>query len=104
MLAMAAVLATLEAIERDEMLENAAAIENHLRTRLNEIPNAVRLRGKGCLLGIEFAENCKAIHEKLLEDKIITGTSGDPKVLRLLPPLCVEREEIDLLINVLTVR
>jgi len=99
MLAMAAVLATLEAIENDKMLENAKAVENHLREQLKEIPNVVALHGRGCLLGIEFAENCKPIHAKLLENKIITGTSSNPNVLRLLPPLCVKIEEIDLLIE-----
>lgn len=101
MLAMAVVLATLEAIEQDKMLENAKAVENHLRARLKEIPNVVNLRGKGCLLGIEFAGNCKTIHQKLFENKIITGTSSDANVLRLLPPLCVKIEEIDLLIEIL---
>jgi len=101
MLAMAAVTATLEAIEQDGMLENAGAVENHLRERLKEIPNVAGLRGKGCLLGIEFDEPCSPIHAKLLENKIITGTSSNPNVLRLLPPLCVKKEEIDLLIEVL---
>jgi acetylornithine/succinyldiaminopimelate/putrescine aminotransferase len=101
MLAMAAVLATLEAIERDRMLKNARAIENYLRERLKEISGVVGLRGKGCLLGIEFDEPCAPIHAKLLAHKIITGTSSDPKVLRLLPPLCVKKKEIDLLIEVL---
>jgi acetylornithine/N-succinyldiaminopimelate aminotransferase len=101
MLAMAAVLATLEAIEQDKMIENAKTIENHLREQLKAIPNVVKLRGKGCLLGIEFSENCKQVHAKLLENKIITGTSSDPNVLRLLPPLCVTKEEIDLLIAAL---
>jgi acetylornithine/N-succinyldiaminopimelate aminotransferase len=99
MLAMAAVLATLEAIEADEMIENSRKIENHLRERLKEIPNVVGLRGRGCLLGIEFAENAKNVHARLLEKRIITGTSSDPRVLRLLPPLCVKIEEIDLLIE-----
>ena len=101
MLAMAAVLATLEAIESDRMLENAKAVESHLRERLQKIPNVATLRGKGCLLGIEFNENAKNIHAKLLEKKIITGTSSNPNVLRLLPPLCVKIEEIDLLIDFL---
>lgn len=101
MLAMAACLATLEAIEQDQMIENARAVENHLCERLKEIPNVVRLRGRGCLLGIEFSENAKNVHAKLLEKRIITGTSSDPRVLRLLPPLCVQREEIDLLIEAL---
>ncbi|HEX8637454.1 MAG TPA: aminotransferase class III-fold pyridoxal phosphate-dependent enzyme, partial [Pyrinomonadaceae bacterium] len=101
MLAMAAVAATLEAIESDGMLENSKTVENHLRARSKEIESVVALRGKGCLLGIEFTENCKPIHQKLLENKIITGTSSDPNVLRLLPPLCVKIEEIDLLIEIL---
>ena len=101
MLAMAAVLATIEAIENDKMRENISEIENYLRERLKEIEEVVGLRGKGGLLGIEFAENCKSIHQKLLENKIITGTSSNPNVLRLLPPLSVKKEEIDLLVRVL---
>ncbi len=101
MLAMAAVVATLEAIENDRMINNARTIENYLRERLSEIPNVVELHGKGCLLGIEFYENCKSIYAKLLEKRIITGTSSNPNVLRLLPPLCVKTDEVDLLIEAL---
>ena len=102
MLAMAAVKATIEAIENDKMRENIAEIEKHLRERLKEIEEVIRLRGKGGLLGIEFAENCKPIHVKLLKNKIITGTSSNPNVLRLLPPLCVTKEEVDLFLEKLS--
>jgi acetylornithine/succinyldiaminopimelate/putrescine aminotransferase len=101
MLAMSAAFATLEAIENDDMIANAKRVENHLRTRLNEVEEVVAVHGKGCLIGIEFAAEAKAYHAKLLENKIITGTSSVPNVLRLLPPLCVKTDEIDLLINVL---
>jgi acetylornithine/succinyldiaminopimelate/putrescine aminotransferase len=101
MLAMSAVLATLEAIGNDSMLENAKAVEKHLREELKQVPSVVALHGKGCLLGIEFKDKCAPIHQKLLENKIITGTSSNPNVLRLLPPLCVKIEEIDLLIDAL---
>ena len=101
MLSMAAVLATLEAIESDQMLENAKSVENHVRESLKQIPNIVGLRGKGCLLGIEFDRKSAPVHAKLLEKRIITGTSSNPNVLRLLPPLCVKNEEIDLLIEAL---
>ena len=104
MLAMAAVLATIEAIETDGMRENIAKIESYLRERLKEIEEVKTLRGKGGLLGIEFNDNCKPIHSKLLENHIITGTSSDPNVLRLLPPLCVKKEEINLLIDVLSTK
>jgi len=101
MLAMAATLATLEAIENDRMRENISEIENYLRAQLKEIEEVVAVHGKGGLIGLEFAENCRPFHAKLLENKIITGTSSDPRVLRLLPPLCVTKEEIDLLIEAL---
>lgn len=104
MLAMAAVLATIEAIEKDNMRSNIVEIENYLRERLKKIKEVVALRGKGGLIGIEFSKNCKPIHAKLLENNIITGTSSNPNILRLLPPLCVKKEEIDLLLDVLTTK
>lgn len=101
MLAMASVLATLEAIEQDEMIANALKIENYLRENLKEIESVVAVHGKGCLLGIKFEDDCQSIHSKLLENNIITGTSSDKKVLRLLMPMCVEKGEINMFIEVL---
>lgn len=99
MLAMAAVTATLEAIEMDGMLENVRAVEGHLRERLSDIDKIARVCGLGLLLGIEFKEKAAPIHQALLERRIITGTSSDPHVLRLLPPLCLKHEEADLFIE-----
>ena len=101
MIAMAAVTATLEAIEEDEMLENVRTVEAYLRARLKEIEQVVNVRGRGFLLGLEFADAAKPIHEALLDRRIITGTSSDAKVLRLLPPLCLGKEEIDLFVDAL---
>ena len=101
MIAMAAVTATLEAIENDQMIENVRTVEAYLRERLKEVEQVVNVRGRGFLLGLEFADKAKPIHETLLEHKIITGTSSDPKVLRLLPPLCLQREEVDLFVEAL---
>src|SRR5439155_16536561 len=101
MIAMSAVTATLEAIESDRMLENVRDVESYLRERLKEIEQVVNVRGRGFLLGLEFADNAKAIHAALLEQKIITGTSSDPRVLRLLPPLCLQKDHIDLFVDAL---
>ncbi|MFL6227673.1 MAG: aspartate aminotransferase family protein [Pyrinomonadaceae bacterium] len=103
MLAMAAVAATLEAIEADGMLENARLLEAYLRVRLKELPRVARLRGRGLLLGVEFTDEIAAkVHKSLLERRIITGTSSDACVLRLLPPLCLTREEVDLFVTALS--
>src|SRR5687767_4004130 len=89
MIAMAAVTATLETIEKDGMLANVRTVEKYLRDRLHEIPSIAAVHGLGFLLGLEFSMNVKDLHAALLERKVITGTSSDPKVLRLLPPLCL---------------
>jgi len=102
MLAMAAVNATLEAIEGDGMLENARTLEGYLRESLKGMPGVARVRGAGLLVGIEFADEIAAkVHGALLDERIITGTSSDAHVLRLLPPLCLKREEVDLFVEAL---
>jgi len=101
MIAMAAVSATIEAIENDGMLENVRAVETYLRKQLEEVPQVAAVRGRGFLLGLEFHDKAAPIHKALLDRKIITGTSSDPNVLRLLPPLCLKTAEIDLFLNAL---
>ena len=101
MLAMAAVTATLEAIENDRMLENVNKVEAHLRQRIREVEQVVAVHGRGLLLGIEFNDKAQPFHKALLDQKIITGMSSNPKVLRLLPPLCLQKEHMDLFVDAL---
>lgn len=99
MIAMAAVSATLDAIEADGMLSNALRLESAVREGLENTERVVRVRGKGCLLGVEFERACKPVHAALLDQRIITGTSSDPNVLRLLMPMCVTREQLEIFIE-----
>ena len=101
MMAMAAVVATLEAIESDHMLANVREVEKYLREQLAQVDQVVKVRGLGFLLGIELREKAVTIHQRLLERTIITGTSSDANVLRLLPPLCLKRAEVDLFASAL---
>ena len=101
MIAMAAVLATLKVIDTEGMIENAQAVELHLREQLASVRGVVAVRGKGCLLGIEFDGPCASAHARLLDRKIITGTSSNANVLRLLPPLVTTTEQIDMLVGCL---
>ena len=100
MIAMAAVLATLEAIEKDGMIGNAKAIEQKLKAA--DLRDVRSIRGKGCLLGIEFTGKAGDTFNRLLAAGIITGTSSDPHVLRLLPPLNTSLNDIDVLIKELS--
>jgi len=73
-----------------------------LRERLSEVQQVVAVHGRGFLLGLEFAEKAAAVHQRLLEQKIVTGTSSNPRVLRLLPPLCLQETEVELLVRALS--
>ncbi|HEV2707227.1 MAG TPA: aminotransferase class III-fold pyridoxal phosphate-dependent enzyme [Pyrinomonadaceae bacterium] len=102
MLAMAAVEATLDAIETDAMLENVRAVERRLRERLAGVGRVAGVRGLGFLLGVEFdGEIASKVQQSLLGRRIITGTSSDARVLRLLPPLCLSGREADLFVDAL---
>ncbi len=101
MIAMAAVLATLEAIEAERMIDNAREVEAYLREALINVAGIKGIRGKGCLLGIEFETPAAEVFSRLLEKKIISGTSSDSKVLRLLPPLCVWKDELSVFVEAL---
>jgi acetylornithine/succinyldiaminopimelate/putrescine aminotransferase len=54
-------------------------------------------QGEGFLLGLRTRRPAKEIHARLLERNILAGTSGDPNVLRLLPPFTLDASHVALL-------
>ncbi|HXF42561.1 MAG TPA: aminotransferase class III-fold pyridoxal phosphate-dependent enzyme, partial [Pyrinomonadaceae bacterium] len=103
MVAMAAVEATLDVIESENLLESAKAFEAYIREKLGDHHLVKKINGKGCLLGLELKVPAAEIHKKLLEDRIITGTSSDPNILRLLPPLVVKPDEAAIFVEALNI-
>lgn len=95
-LAMAAGLATLKEITRsgflDEVKEKAKLLQEGLIRLMEKYP-AVKVRGKGLLLGIELKEEVGGWIEKAREKGVLLLTAG-PKVIRILPPLTVSFDEI----------
>jgi acetylornithine/succinyldiaminopimelate/putrescine aminotransferase len=92
--ACAAMAATMDLIRQERLIENARRCEERLRKALASNPAVGEIRGKGLLLGLRFKRPAKEIQQALLKERIITGTSADPHVLRLLPPLTLGEEEI----------
>jgi acetylornithine aminotransferase len=98
-LACAAALAVLDVIEEEKLIENAAAVGNYLLTELAKLPHIKEVRGRGLMIGLEFAEPIKEVRSRLLhEQHVFTGASG-ANVLRLLPPLCLSMDEAALFIS-----
>ena len=81
----------------DELFSHTLELEEKLRHAAKEISFIKGIRGEGVLLGIELhSAQAKVLQTKLLhEHRIITGLSGDPKVLRLLPPMNTAHEDWD---------
>lgn len=95
-LACAAILATLEIIERERLCERAARIGESCRERLCVGP-VTHVLGRGCLVGLKVPTGARPVQEALLTRGFITGTSADPAVLRLMPPLTLPEAAIDAL-------
>ena len=93
----AAALATIGVIEREGLIANAVSVGEHLARRAGAL-GAVRVSGRGLLLGLHLRRPAAEVQRALFGRRILTGTSTDPHVLRLLPPLSFSHREADLLL------
>ena len=99
MLAMAAVLATLETIEADGLMARAPAIEERIRSGVRE--RGIDVLGMGCLLGLVVPVSAKAVLAALRARRVIAGGAGESAVIRLMPPLTTTDDEIDFFLDAL---
>ena len=91
--AMAAVKATCELLSDGSMLNQVKQI-NLLMRDLGKLEGVEEVRGKGCLIGLKTRVPAKELRDRLLSENTITGTSKDPFVLRLLPPIILEKHHM----------
>ena len=93
--------ATLEVIEKEQLIENAALMGNYLKEALSSIEGVEEVRGRGLLLGVKVREpkTAKELQAGLLKQRILAGSSMDPQVLRMMPPLILTRREADLFVK-----
>jgi len=99
-LACVAALTTLQVMEDDKLLENAAAVGAFIRAdllhRLAGLAGVREVRGQGLMIGIELDRPCGDLVKQALEQKMLINVTNDT-VVRLLPPLILKREEAALL-------
>ncbi len=97
----AAALATLEVVRDEGLAERAGVAENTIRRRAADLPAVTRVTGRGLLLGLVLDREAVAVQTALVERGILVGSSVDPAVLRLLPPLVVDEAQLEELFNAL---
>lgn len=94
-LACAAALAVLDVMESENLVENAARVGEHLMTELRKMEGPVEVRGKGLMIGIEYADNIKEMRTRLVKEQHVFTGAASTNILRLLPPLTLSMEQAD---------
>ncbi len=96
-LASVAALRTLEIMEEERLLENAASMGTLLKAELESLlggcPGVREIRGQGLMLGIELDRPCAEIPLLALQSGLLTNVTQD-RVVRILPPLIVNAAEV----------
>lgn len=95
-LACAAGIAVLDIIEKEKLMENVLVIEKYFFEQIKQIPEIIKVKGRGLMLGVEFDFEVGPLRKKMIMEKhIFTGSSSNKNLLRILPPLTVKKEYID---------
>jgi acetylornithine aminotransferase len=101
-LACAAALATLQIIEDEKLMANAVAIGEFinagLRAALKDAAGVREIRNKGLMIAIELEMECNALVKEALADGLLINVTAD-NVVRLLPPLTMQRVEAQQLVT-----
>jgi 4-aminobutyrate aminotransferase len=110
----AAALATLNVIEKENLLDHSADIGAHMLNRMANWPTKLKLvgdvRGRGLMIGVDIVKDKATkeyaaaerdrIVEKAFEHGVLFLGCG-PSTVRICPPLVVTREEADIAMDVL---
>ena len=104
-LAMAAAIAVADIIKDEDLVQNAYEVGEYLKSRLEVLRSAqndiTEVRGRGLMIGVEFDGPIAELRRKLLFDKhIFTGVSGK-NMIRLLAPLVLTKDDVDIFIKAL---
>ena len=104
-LAMSIGIAVLEQIFKKGFLKNVQSTSKYFSSELDKIkkefPYIIKeVRGVGLLIGLQLFKNQTKFIQKLMDNKLLTIRAGE-NTIRLLPPLTVKKQEIDLAIKII---
>ncbi len=101
-MACAAAISVLEIIEKENLMANVIEVSNYFLSEIKKIPQIKKVKGKGLMTGVEFDFEVGELRKKMIYDyHIFTGGAMNKNLLRILPPLTVKKEHIDIFIQAL---
>jgi acetylornithine aminotransferase len=68
---------------------------------LGDLPDVIDIRGQGLMIGIELSRSCGELVTEALKKGLLINVTSD-KVIRLLPPLVIQRSEAEQVVNTLS--
>ena len=104
LLACSAALAVLNTLEEENLIEQvshkAQSIVDGLISALQANPHVVDIRHKGLMIGVELDRPCGELVKLALEKQLLINVTNE-KTIRLLPPLIIDEQQIQQLIETL---
>jgi acetylornithine aminotransferase len=77
-------------------MDNANTVAEYFFEAIKVIPEIIKVKGRGLMLGVEFDFEVGPLRKKMIMEKhIFTGSSSNKNLLRILPPLTIKKEDID---------
>ena len=103
-LACVATLAVLNELKENKLQENALKIGKYFKSKLEKIKKIIKIKGRGLMLGIEFDFNVSELRKNLIyKQKIFTGGSSNKNLIRILPPLIINKNQVDVFLKSLII-
>ena len=101
-LACVASLAVLDILKKEHLQKKVENLEIYFRKKAAEIPEIIKVKGRGLMLGLEFNFEIGDLRKSLVYNHhIFTGGSSNKKLIRILPPLTLKEKHFDIFFKAL---
>lgn len=101
-LACSAVITVLDVLKNEDLLYNTKKMSHYFIEKLKEIKQIKKIKGRGLMLGLEFDFPIAELRKSLIYNQhIFVGNSKNKNLLRILPPLTIQKSHIDMFITAL---
>ena len=96
-LACSASLAVLDVLKEEGLQKNAEELGKYFIDQAKKIPSVKKIKGRGLMLGLEFDFEVSDLRKELIyQQQIFTGGSSNKNLLRILPPLTLQKKHFDI--------
>ncbi len=95
-------LSVLKVLEDEALMDNVKVISKYVLDNVKNISKIKMIKGRGLMLGLEFDFPIAELRKTLIhKHRIFTGSSKNPNLLRILPPLTIQKKHMDVFFEAL---